>query len=165
MQRFIPICALGLAAALAVAGCTKSTSTSTETTTTTTATEAPSSGAMTAATAAGGQMASAGGNGGQVYQTNCSSCHQASGKGLAGSFPPLAGNPVVTGDPKTLIHIVKYGLSGPTKVAGQTYNGMMPAWGSQLSDDATASVLTYIRSSWGNSAGPITGAQVTAVAK
>jgi len=156
MQRFIPICALGAVAAFALGGCTKSTSTSTETTTQAAATAAPT---------AGSQMAMAGGNGGQVYQTNCASCHQATGKGIPGTFPPLAGNPVVTGDPSKLIHIVKYGLTGAVQVSGHTFNGMMPPWGSQLSDGAIASVVTYIRSSWGNAAGPVSAAQVTAVPK
>jgi len=88
-----------------------------------------------------------------------------SGKGVAGTFPPLAGNPAVTGDPKTLIHIVKYGLSGTVHVGAGTYNGMMPAWGSQLSDGDVASVVTYVRTSWGNSASAVTTADVRAVAK
>ena len=105
------------------------------------------------------------GNGAKVYQTNCSSCHQVNGEGTPGAFPPLAGNPVVTGDPAKLIHIVKFGLSGAVTVDGKTFNGMMPAWGTQLSNADIAAALTYVRSSWGNKASAITEAQVAGVSK
>ena len=39
----------------------------------------------------------------------------------------------------------------------------MPAMGAALSDDDLAAVLTYIRSSWGNKATPITPVMVKAV--
>jgi len=134
-------------------------------------------GAAGAAAGAAGAMKSAAGNtvaaagasasdGGKVYTTNCSSCHQATGQGIPGTFPPLAGNPVVTGDATKLIHIVKYGLQGSVSVAGHDYNGQMPAWGKgTLSDADIAAVVTYIRSSWGNKAGAVSTAQVTAVAQ
>jgi mono/diheme cytochrome c family protein len=105
------------------------------------------------------------GNGAKVYQTNCSSCHQVNGQGSPGAFPPLAGNPVVTGDPAKVIHIVKFGLSGAVSVSGKTFNGMMPAWGTQLSNADIAAALTYVRSSWGNKAPAITEAQVSGVSK
>jgi mono/diheme cytochrome c family protein len=139
-----------------------------------TAAGAASNAAKKAASAAGGAAAGAAGaaaevasasDGGKVYATNCASCHQAQGQGLPGTFPPLAGNPVVTGDPAHLIHIVKYGLAGKVSVAGHDYNGQMPAWHPTLSDADVAAVVTYIRSSWGNKAGAVTTAQVTAVSQ
>lgn len=104
-------------------------------------------------------------DGGKVYQTNCASCHQARGQGLVGAFPALAGNPVVVGDPKTVIHIVKFGLSGPLSSGGHKYNGMMPAWAQQLSDADIASVITYVRAAWGNKASAVTAADVSAVSQ
>ena len=121
-----------------------------------------SNAASPASVAANGAASS---DGAKVYQTNCSSCHQANGQGVPGTFPPLAGNPVVTGDAAKVIHIVKFGLTGKVDVKGTSYNGMMPAWGQQLSNGDIASVITYIRSSWGNSAGPVTESAVAAVAK
>jgi mono/diheme cytochrome c family protein len=100
-----------------------------------------------------------------VYVTNCASCHQANGKGLTGSFPPLAGNPTVTGNPKKVIHIVKYGLTGKVMVGPDSFNGIMPPWGSQLSDAAIANVITYVRSSWGNKASAVDASEVGAVNK
>ncbi len=86
---------------------------------------------------------------------NCMACHQASGNGIAGQFPPLAGSEWVQGDSTTLIRILLHGLEGPMQVLGKAYNGAMPAWGSKLSDAQIAAVLTFIRSSWGNSAAAI----------
>ena len=101
----------------------------------------------------------------KVYNQNCSSCHKADGEGLKGAFPPLVGNPTVTGYDIHLIHIVKYGLSGKITVGGVAYNGMMPAWSQSLSNADIASVLTYIRSAWGNKARPISESRVAAVNK
>jgi mono/diheme cytochrome c family protein len=122
---------------------------------------APAS-ADAAATTAAAQNGASANDGAAVYTQNCSSCHQSNGAGLPGAFPPLANNPVVTGDPKTLIHMVKFGLNGKISVAGHTYNGTMPAWGQNLSDGQIASVVTFIRSSWGNHAPAVTAADVTA---
>ncbi len=91
---------------------------------------------------------------GKRTYTNCMACHQQDGKGLAGQFPPLAGSPWVTGSPRVLARILLHGLNGPVQVLGQTYNGVMPAWG-RFSDAQIAAVLTFIRGSWGNTAAPI----------
>lgn len=97
-----------------------------------------------------------------VYGSNCASCHQADGKGLANTFPPLAKNPHVTGDPKAVIHTLLAGKAGKLTVAGKTYDGAMPAWKGQLSNAEIAAVITYIRSSWGNKASAVTEKQVAA---
>ena len=98
----------------------------------------------------------------QTYNTVCGACHQATGKGLAGAFPALAGSDWVTADPETPIRIVIAGLSGPIKVAGADYNSMMPP-PPGLDDEKIAQVLTYVRKSFGNTAGAVTKDQVTAV--
>ncbi len=107
----------------------------------------------------GGTTASAGAS---VYQTNCSSCHGADGQGMPSAFPPLAGNPVVTGDPAKVIKIVKSGLTGKITVKGHVFNGQMPAWGTRLSAADIAAAITYVRSTWGNSASAVTESQVSA---
>jgi len=126
---------------------------------------APESTAAATAAASVAQNGAAANDGGKVYQTNCSSCHQANGTGVSGVFPPLAGNPVVTGDAKAVIHIVKFGLNGKIQVAGTTYNGMMPNWGQQITNAEIAQAITYIRSSWGNSASAVTESDVAGVSK
>lgn len=84
---------------------------------------------------------------------------------MVGTFPPLAGSAIVAGDPVKVIRIVKYGLTGPVVVSGKTYNGMMPAWSSQLSNADIAAAISYIRSSWGDNASAVTADQVSVVSK
>ena len=48
----------------------------------------------------------------ETYRLGCLACHQPDGKGLPGIYPPLAGNPRITGDKDRLIKIVLHGLSG-----------------------------------------------------
>ena len=105
----------------------------------------------------------------QVYdvKAKCTTCHQPSGLGVAGQFPPLAGSDwVLTEDPARLIRIVLHGLHGPITVNGQPFNNVMtPPWTSPPSDEEVAAVLTYIRQNkdWGNSAPEVTPEQVQAV--
>lgn len=97
----------------------------------------------------------------RLYLANCVSCHQAAGQGVAGQYPPLAASEWVIENPQRLKRILLQGLEGPIVVLGNTYNGNMPAF-NRLRDDQIASILTYIRNSFGNSAGPITAEQVAA---
>ncbi|MBC7542171.1 MAG: cytochrome c oxidase subunit II [Candidatus Sericytochromatia bacterium] len=96
----------------------------------------------------------------KVYGARCASCHQPTGEGIAGAFPPLVGAEQVTGKPEEHIKIVLNGLNGAIKVKGQSYNGVMPAWKDVLSDREIAAVLTYERNAWGNKAGVVTPDQV-----
>lgn len=116
--------------------------------------------ALSACSKGSSSQASSGPNGESVYIANCASCHQPNGRGLIGTFPPLAGSAIADGDPASVIRIVKHGRTGPLVVSGKPYNGMMPAWSPTLSDDAIATVLTYVRSSWGNHAAAITASEV-----
>jgi mono/diheme cytochrome c family protein len=98
-----------------------------------------------------------------VYSTTCAACHQATGEGVEGTYPPLANSEIVNGDEAKVVRIVLHGLTGPVEVAGETYSGMMPPWGGVLKDPELAAVLTYVRSAWGNKAAPITTAKVAAI--
>lgn len=98
-----------------------------------------------------------------IYDAKCAACHQPSGQGMPGTFPPLAGNKDVTGDAKSVIAAVAKGKSGALTVAGTAYNSSMPAWRGQLSDAEIAAVVTYVRSAWGNKASAVTEKQVSAV--
>ncbi len=112
----------------------------------------------------GGGSAKSGGAaaGATVYTANCAGCHGAAGTGTPGVFPPLANNPVVTGPTDKLIAIVNGGLTTPISVNGANYSGSMPAWKGNLTPAQIADVITYIRSAWGNKAGPVTTAEVNA---
>lgn len=101
----------------------------------------------------------------QVFTANCMACHQATGTGVPGAFPPLAGSEYVLNPEheKHIIKIVLYGLSGPITVKGNSYNSAMTPFGSILKDEQIANVLTYVRSEWGNNAPAITAEQVAAI--
>jgi mono/diheme cytochrome c family protein len=95
-------------------------------------------------------------DGGQVFAARCVTCHQASGSGLPGVFPALAGSEWVNGDPKTVARIALLGVNGSITVEGKSYNGAMPAFGAVLSDAEIAAVLSHVRSSFGNHAPALT---------
>lgn len=99
----------------------------------------------------------------RVYANNCASCHQASGQGMPGAFPPVVGSEWVTGEPETLVRILLHGLSGPLQVAGNQYNGAMPAWKDALKDEEVAAVATYLRQWKPNAASPVTVEEVAAL--
>jgi len=102
-------------------------------------------------------------DGGKLYAQQCVACHQATGQGLAGAFPPLAGSEWVTGAPEIPIKVLLAGLGGEIQVKGQTYNGAMPAFGAVFSDAEIAAVTNYIRTSWDNGADEVTEEQVAAI--
>lgn len=115
--------------------------------------------AAAAQTSAGKATQPAPRTGAQIFSTTCAACHQAQGEGTD-RYPPLAGSEWVNGSESRLVRIILHGLTGDVEVQGQVYNGAMPAWGPSLSDAEIAAVATYIRSSFGNQALPITAATV-----
>jgi mono/diheme cytochrome c family protein len=102
-------------------------------------------------------------DGKQVFSTTCAACHQATGEGVAGVYPPLAGSEWVNGEEAKAVRILLHGVTGPIEVAGETFNSMMPPWGATLKDADIAAVLTYVRSTWGNKGTPITAATVAKI--
>ena len=98
--------------------------------------------------------------GSTVYTTNCIGCHQANGQGVAATFPPLASNPFVVGEPAKVARVVLFGLTGPLQVNGHTFNSQMPAWKDSLSDEDIAEVITFVRASWGNAGGSVSASIV-----
>ena len=101
----------------------------------------------------------------KVFNQNCASCHQGTGLGIPGTYPPLAGSHWVNGPTKRLTALVLKGMQGPVEIEGKKYNGAMPAWGTNFNDKKMAAVLSYIRSSWGNTSAEITPEQVAVVRK
>jgi len=98
-----------------------------------------------------------------LFAGTCSVCHQESGAGLPGVFPPLAKSDyLATLSNDELIKLVLNGLTGVVKVNGQDYNSVMPPM-SQLNDDEIANILTYVKNSWDNGGGQVTAAEVAAV--
>lgn len=96
-----------------------------------------------------------------VYNANCVACHQSTGAGLAGAFPPLDGSEWVLTEARIPAQILIYGIQGEMVVMGNTYNGVMPAM-AHLSDEELAAVLNYIRNAWSNSASEVDAAYFAA---
>jgi mono/diheme cytochrome c family protein len=108
-------------------------------------------------------VASAQSAGEKIYQQRCQSCHQPNGEGTTGVYPALAGSEYATAaDAGVPIRVVMHGLQGPITVKGAEYNSLMPAYGIGIvmSDEEVAAIVTYIRSSWGNSASAVTAHDV-----
>lgn len=98
----------------------------------------------------------------KVFRKNCQQCHQASGQGIPGVYPPLVQSRWVEGAAALPIKIVLLGLEGPITVKGVQYNNAMTHF-SRLSDRDIAALLTYVRQAWGNAAPPVEEAEVTAI--
>ncbi len=98
--------------------------------------------------------------GGAIYGDECAGCHMPDGKGTAGLFPSLSASPVVQQrDPTTLLHVVLRGVRSASTPGAPTA-AAMPQFDWLLTDDQVAAVLTYIRNSWGNTASPVSAAEV-----
>jgi mono/diheme cytochrome c family protein len=98
-----------------------------------------------------------------LYLSACARCHQAGGQGVAEKYPALAGNPAVLApDTQSIVRLLVEGGRSP-----QTQNGpaakKMPAFANQLTDKEMARVLTFIRTTWGNAADPVTELDVRQV--
>lgn len=104
---------------------------------------------LAATVAAGSAVAQT--SGAELFSQNCAACHQAAGEGVPGAFPALAGNKLVQGDPKDAAWVVTHGRGG------------MPNFAEDLNDAQVASILTFLRSSFGNKAGPVDEATVKGV--
>ncbi len=95
--------------------------------------------------------------GAALYMDHCAGCHQASGRGMPGVFPPLVGNGVVlASDPADILKVVLGGVPAQGKYIP------MPSFAAQLNDQQIADLSNYLRSSWGNQASANTSAAMVA---
>ncbi len=103
----------------------------------------------------------------EIYRRegHCITCHQEDGKGLpAAQFPPLEESEWVTGSEEALVRLTLHGLMGPIEVKGVKYPGQVPMTAFKgLSDEEIASVLTYVKNSFGNQAKPVLPEKVKAI--
>ena len=88
-------------------------------------------------------------DGAKVFKEQCSACHQPNGRGVAGQFPPLAGNTDLFLSEKYPAMVVLGGLTGKIEVEGKTINSTMPSL-NYLSDAEVAAAINFVRSAWGN---------------
>ncbi|MBS1782335.1 MAG: cytochrome c [Bacteroidetes bacterium] len=95
----------------------------------------------------GGAAAGAEPDGKALFTANCQTCHQATGEGLPGAFPPLKGSSVVNGDDlEKYVDIIMNGYDARPEF------GAMPNVGTnaQFTEHEVAAIMNYERSSWGN---------------
>jgi nitrite reductase (NO-forming) len=126
-----------------------------------TTTEAPKS--MLEETPAAGGLDAKIASGKAVYEKVCQACHQADGKGLPATFPPLAGSDYLAADLPRAIGGVVNGLTGEITVNGEKFNQAMPA--ATLTDEEVAAAFTFVLNNFGNKGGEVNAADVKAVRK
>ena len=102
---------------------------------------------------------------GKAFYKQCAACHGASGAGVTGLAPTLAGASWVVGPPEWLGRIILQGMSGPIEINGESWDGVMPPHGqmSELDDATLAGLMTHMRRSWGNRASTVSEEAVAAI--
>ena len=98
---------------------------------------------------------------GKTNFMTCVACHGMDGKGMKPAptmvfAPSLAGSKLAIGDPEVFTQIVLKGI----QKEGTEYMQVMAPLEAGLDDPKLASVLTYVRNSFGNKASAITPEQV-----
>jgi nitrite reductase (NO-forming) len=86
---------------------------------------------------------------------NCFTCHQNTGLGVAGTFPPLAGSDYLLADKKRATRQAIYGSKDPITVNGTKYPGKVMVT-VDLTDQEVMDVVNYVLNSWGNKGGTVT---------
>src|SRR5690606_26899807 len=98
--------------------------------------------------------------GASLYATHCAACHQPTGAGLTGAFPPLKGNAaVLDADPATQIETILHGAQG-VPIDGVTYPSAMPPFAASLNDTEVADIANHERTAWGNKGRLVTADEV-----
>jgi len=109
--------------------------------------------AATATGAADGDgdvLAQAAVDGAALYTQHCMACHQATGAGIPGAFPPVAGHigELVAADRAYPAKLVLFGMMGAIEVKGVAYAGVMPGLAAALSDADVAGILNHVLTAW-----------------
>ena len=97
-------------------------------------------------------------NGAKIYAAKCVVCHQATGLGLPGAFPPLKSSDYLLADKKRAVAQVLNGSNKEITVNGAKYNVPMPPQVDNHQD--AVDVINYVLNAWGNKGGTITLAEV-----
>ncbi|WP_237934383.1 c-type cytochrome [Acetobacter senegalensis] len=102
-------------------------------------------------------------NSARIYVDRCAACHRTDGRGYAGVFPPLAGNPVLQGpDATSVAHIILTGGRLPG-VADAPSSLVMGSYRDVLDDQQIADLVTFLGQSWGNRGAAVTASQVAKI--
>jgi len=95
-----------------------------------------------------------------IYMAQCSFCHGRDGRGRGPWIPPLAGaSSMQAPETASAINLTLNG-AGRAVANGVPDAYRMPSLRAKLSDREIAEVLTFVRSAWGNTGGPVMAEQV-----
>ncbi len=91
--------------------------------------------------------------GAKIYKEKCVACHQITGEGVPGAFPPLKGSDYLKADKKRAVAQVLNGSSDPITVNGVKYSIPMPHQVDNHKD--AVAVINYVLNAWGNNYGTV----------
>ncbi len=92
--------------------------------------------------------------GAKIYKAKCVPCHQLTGMGVPGAFPPLKGSDYLKKNKKSALSHVLNGSSEAVTVNGVSYSISMPPQVDNYPD--AVAVVNYILNAWGNNYGTVT---------
>ncbi len=101
--------------------------------------------------------------GAKIFKVKCVVCHQVTGEGLPGAFPPLKNSDYLLADKKRAVAQVLNGSNEAMVVNGQTYTVPMPPQVESLEE--AVQVINYVLNAWGNKGGTITLDEVKDIKK
>jgi len=97
-------------------------------------------------------------NGAKIYKEKCVVCHQATGEGIPGAFPPLKNSDYLLKDKVRAVKQVLNGSQEEMIVNGVKYTAPMPPQVDSHND--AVDVINYVLNAWGNKGGTVTLEQV-----
>ena len=102
------------------------------------------------------------GMGRTLYNLHCGTCHLPTGLGDEEVAPRLAGGSLVvqTSNPASLINVILDGPESPDPPLPAKWRNPMEDFRYLLDDEEIAALASYVRNSWGNTAGKVTAKQV-----
>jgi mono/diheme cytochrome c family protein len=101
--------------------------------------------------------------GAKIYKEKCVVCHQVTGEGVPGAFPPLKNSDYLLADKKRAVAQVLNGSNEAMVVNGMTYTVPMPPQVESLEE--AVQVINYVLNAWGNEGGTISLDEVSDIKK
>ncbi len=97
----------------------------------------------------------------KIFKEKCVVCHQITGMGVPGAFPPLKGSDYLKANLKAALSHVLNGSNEPVTVNGVSYSIPMPPQVDNHKD--AVAVVNYILNAWGNDYGTVTLKEAEAI--
>lgn len=101
--------------------------------------------------------------GAKIYKEKCVVCHQVTGAGIPGAFPPLKESDYLLADKKRAVAQVLNGSNEAMVVNGQTYTVPMPPQVETIEE--AVHVINYVLNAFGNKGGTVSLDEVKDIKK